>query len=1217
MPDETEFLVNFDDNLPEVIDRLDEFDDKVDAVYDSMEEFADLSVDEIVDSLSESQEITEQLSEASNMMAEQFAEGADMAGDMPDAVAEVQDTLEGVLDAQRQLNEAQAEGHWQASNEAYERLEANFEEFKGKYETALDDIDVKGDDIAQKFEDSGVEMGENISEGINPEELGEKTGSVLSDTFSKAAEGDLQGILMGGAQGIDSFIKDVTTGGDGGGGGAVGDAVTGSATEGAMDAATSGGGGGGLKGTMKSLGGKLKALGPALTAIGGVAAIGAVFAKGLEQAKGLNKELADTVSYAELGTTTLQETNYVMEQLRDAATDAGTNFRLGLKPEDHMQILGALQEEGGVLRDLRDEYGQWRNAALNTVQDIRVASINLGASNKEVASFVGEMMARHGRSFDEMQSNLDLMQQSAVDADMQAEDFFSTIQQMSSQLGLYNYNLEDSVDLLEGMSQVLNPEKAKEFTETMVGGVKEMGHEERIRLATLSDQADIRDRIKEAASENIKNLDKQSKISSIMANYTDQTVRNTEDMQSALQNMSNQERSEFIAEVRGSIGKETAKTLSKSSNLLEKSSGGIMDLSDAMASLGGTDNLALQTEMLESALGKDLSDMRSMVTKQFGVDQDQLRMMRRLKEISSGGYSALQRAVQSNNPKDAVRKVAEKFGIKARYDEERNALVDENGDRIEDQYDVLDNLRDDVKSQEETGLSTAEKQVKATQGIGRILETQIASLLNTVGDAALSIEQTLYSAPMFSPGGAAEKGKSKLQSEISGIRGSRLRLEQKLSQVEDKGTKERIKREIKDLKSKEQRKKKTMDMLERHGQLLRDRGNQESKIKAITGSSGVKGLREADRMRKKAGMGHMGLKRFLTEYESEQGPAGMRLKRRVRELQDLYREKQELGGLSEEQQKIYKDSKRKLAERFGEEKMKELKKGRGTMPKTEMQRQLEHLMSPMIPDRFEAASRVDLEAPKSQILNQMKRGRKREEEKRKRSVIGELQSMIWNGEDQKAVQETMKDKIAKLKRDGFDITKDTEEKFQSAVEKGFKKRALAKHIAEATGASTLEGYRAVASAQRGTLDKNLKGATGSQRAAYEKMKGLRSKQGAPIVGKTPSGGGTSEGAGESWTKSLNPFSSEDVRMVTGGIPLLDLQAGDVIVDQDELANTMTGKAGKYVPKAVKDATGGATGTRRGGGGQNVMHAHFNISGGNVQKLERKILKVIDMWERGK
>lgn len=84
----------------------------------------------------------------------------------------------------------------------------------------------------------------------------------------------------------------------------------------------------------------------------------------------------------------------------------------------------------------------------------------------------------------------------------------------------------------------------------------------------------------------------------------------------------------------------------------------------------------------------------------------------------------------------------------------------------------------------------------------------------------------------------------------------------------------------------------------------------------------------------------------------------------------------------------------------------------------------------------------------------------------------------------------------------------------------------------------------------------------------------------------------------------------DAKILSRGVPTASLKPGDMVVDRDSLAKTITGRPGQFIPDFMNAVSGG-----RGGGGGMVMHNTFNINGGNTQEVENTVLRVLDMAER--
>jgi hypothetical protein len=87
--------------------------------------------------------------------------------------------------------------------------------------------------------------------------------------------------------------------------------------------------------------------------------------------------------------------------------------------------------------------------------------------------------------------------------------------------------------------------------------------------------------------------------------------------------------------------------------------------------------------------------------------------------------------------------------------------------------------------------------------------------------------------------------------------------------------------------------------------------------------------------------------------------------------------------------------------------------------------------------------------------------------------------------------------------------------------------------------------------------------------------------------------------------------ARDARIVTGGIPLLDLQPGDIVVDQSMLANAVAGGAGQFVPDLLRSA-GNKAGPSS--SSDSTLNANFYINGGNPGEIRTEIMRVLEQWQ---
>lgn len=92
-------------------------------------------------------------------------------------------------------------------------------------------------------------------------------------------------------------------------------------------------------------------------------------------------------------------------------------------------------------------------------------------------------------------------------------------------------------------------------------------------------------------------------------------------------------------------------------------------------------------------------------------------------------------------------------------------------------------------------------------------------------------------------------------------------------------------------------------------------------------------------------------------------------------------------------------------------------------------------------------------------------------------------------------------------------------------------------------------------------------------------------------------------------KNIKFPQAQDAKILTRGVPLLNLAPGDIVVHQDSLAETMAGGKGQFVPDLLKKS-----GVAAGGGGS-MMNNTFHIYGGDSNKVRDTILQTLTEWER--
>ena len=248
---------------------------------------------------------------------------------------------------------------------------------------------------------------------------------------------------------------------------------------------------GGRMGGMMAKGGKLMAgMGGAAVAMAGVAAaavaVGAALYKVYDWSKGMNKALLENVASADLWSDASRrnrrDMNTMASTLRDTATDMAYDWRM--QSEEVIGLMRAVNDAGLTFKEL-DTFAagySFREAVQETAEMVLVASKNLGIGYQEAGSYADRMMRDFGQGLEGVRESFAKIFVAAQGSGMAVKDFFTAINEASSGMALYNFRLDDTLGLLDMMTDVLGEDLAKEQLK-MSGQFRNMGMQERTKTA--------------------------------------------------------------------------------------------------------------------------------------------------------------------------------------------------------------------------------------------------------------------------------------------------------------------------------------------------------------------------------------------------------------------------------------------------------------------------------------------------------------------------------------------------------------------------------------------------------------------------------------------------------------------------------------------------------------------------------------------------------------
>lgn len=1117
--EELNLVFNVEDNLEDVIDRMTNISDHVDKFDNEFEKFAKKGLKDTMDSFSDMEEFVMNIGDTVNKIQKNYKfddainKSVSKAENLQDAFSKMGDIQNDIQELTLQRVEATTEAEKKGIDEIIKKK-------KEKMKATKELFDKEAKFVTKALKEEEKEMKElfgNLEEQSKKsfEKMGEEGGEKLKSGFGALIQGDAGGFL-GGLEGLGG-AADTGLGGLGQRMQAAG------AKKGhALKAGGKGKMGAAIGGLSKAAG----ALTAAAGAIGAVGALVALFMKANAQTQELNKTFLETTPMIKMAADGLGTAEENMSELRDAATDFQTNVRLGLSPQEHMEMIAQLQEHNIMISELAEKYGGFGAAASEAVETIRIAQLNLGASSDEVTQFVGQMMDIQSRSFGEVQTALTSIVDEAEEAGISSKKFFSTISQLTGQMGLYNFKLESSVTLLSELNKVMDAENAAQFTEELTHGLKNANAQERMRLMVLNSEAEVSEMVRENAEAMLDSFEN----SGALGRWLKEMGKSTENMGETLGNLSTEEEIDLIAKAQRQLGEEGSRRLERMIAQFEAAEEGGFKLVDAMQDLGAIQNLELQVTAAEKVFGKPIQELSDMQADAMGIDANQLRAMKRFSTISKGNLRTLQAmAKKEDMTQERFQQMAEQMGINAKINEKGQVVNEKTGEIIKDQYDVMkatkDERKDEIKDQAEAQKSAAEMQVEKTQNVADILQYMIADLLNELGVVTSEINAFLHK----HLGDATGK-----EIALSDLRSNRKKMEAQVRAIQ-KDAKDR------DLTEEEK---------ERIKSLRKSIKLNEERVKMIRG---MKGDQSAGSYVAKA-----------KQIQTEAGQVGALGHLSPEEYRNIKVDPGKVSAMA--RQRAYK----KHGVELGPD-GKPIKIGKGAIKTKGGSIGAQYLETLVGSERAGAIQDLKKKKVAGKIIDK----KSLEIQNEAMEKIGE--ETVNQKQATKRVEDVLKDK-------GIQVHQQAAEKIAKSIVAEQTREKLAGELAGA--GFKKENARTLASLVHGGA---------STENVIETAKNLGIKPTDKMKAKIQ--------------ELTSVPTAKDARMVTGGIPFLNLQKGDIIVDEESLASTVRGGKGAMVPDLMKKA-----GLDGGGGGyrQNVV---INVNGGDTKKVQQVVLKTLDMVKR--
>jgi len=269
-------------------------------------------------------------------------------------------------------------------------------------------------------------------------------------------------------------------------------------------------GGGAMKAggaAMKGLGSVMSKMAPILQIVGKLGpligtlssllmAVVKVLIDAEAQAKAFNKEILASASSAEFlarsggnANDAYDELSNTMDQLRDSAYSL-ENLEWGISVDEHKQVLNVLTQEGVAIGHIKAEAGDGAGAVGKFATELSHVSVAysraFGVPLQEINQMQAEMMNSMGMNLESTKLAFEQMNRAAGDSGISANKFFGMIRGVSQDLSLYNVRMEQSVKLLKMLGKVMDPRNAQKFMQGVIGTMKNMSQDDRLKVALLA-----------------------------------------------------------------------------------------------------------------------------------------------------------------------------------------------------------------------------------------------------------------------------------------------------------------------------------------------------------------------------------------------------------------------------------------------------------------------------------------------------------------------------------------------------------------------------------------------------------------------------------------------------------------------------------------------------------------------------------------------------------
>lgn len=599
-----------------------------------------------------------------------------------------------------------------------------------------------------------------------------------NDFFSKSFSDQSEEFLDAFGQGLRHAVEFNLAAAAKGGGGIFSRVGAGLQTAGTSRrlAAEATGGGGGTGKMMEMLGGAIGKIGSVLSMIGGaVAGLGALVKVLLDadaQTKEFNRDIIKASGAMDVMGTSGASLSDSLKEVRDAALDATSPLRagvkgvmqLGLTTKEYLEVFNKFQEVGVTATQMRGDLAKTSDGLTGYTKFVSraaTASRMFGEDLGTMAGHMGEYMKDLGLTLDEVSSSFAGIAEQAKESGFGTKRFFSMVLQATSGITMYNVRLAGTARLLTQLGRALGGRAGGEMLKSLTQSITGESYQDRYKRILTTGQGVVRPILAREAEAQAAGLrpalaGKAIPTAGMTAGAADVASKlataSDKDMVAMLAKISAEDRRSLVSSL-SRVDENLSRRLEGLIDVSKGTTGKIGDQAKALENVGPGGKLLLELRRMQQVIGKPLDKMSGidkMAYQQMtGASSEQIAMLERIQRLALGDFENAKRMAEiaKDDPSrlEELNESLKKTGMQINKDFQ--VVSDKSGRVIKDGDDAILNFDEESHKEDLKQLTEQERLSKEvavnTYDLSNLMQGAMMDVLNRIADFTQKIYEFL------------------------------------------------------------------------------------------------------------------------------------------------------------------------------------------------------------------------------------------------------------------------------------------------------------------------------------------------------------------------------------------------------------------------------------------------------------------------------------------